>query len=117
MIERRRRDNAAFRAGAAKFLEHAQETINPAVTADDVREMLIQHILTEEIFAKVFDEDDFHRQNNIAKELYALEGMFFTGAVKKDTLKALEPYYAAIRATARADLDAQRKADISQGHL
>ena len=53
----------------------------------DVREMLIQHILTEEIFAKVFDEADFHRENNVANELYELEGKFFTGAVKQKTLK------------------------------
>jgi predicted helicase len=33
-----------------------------------VREMLIQHILTEEIFSKVFDDSDFHRQNNVAKQ-------------------------------------------------
>ncbi|MFZ1962416.1 MAG: type ISP restriction/modification enzyme [Roseiarcus sp.] len=100
MIEKAQGENAAFRDAAVKFLKHAQETINPAVTAEDVREMLIQHILTEEIFSKVFDEDDFHRQNNVAKELYALEGLFFTGALKKDTLKGLEPYYNAIRATA-----------------
>ncbi|OIQ77079.1 N-6 DNA methylase [mine drainage metagenome] len=62
--------------------------------------MLIQHILTEEIFAKVFDDADFHRQNNVARELYALEAAFFTGALKKQTLKGLEPYYAAIRAAA-----------------
>jgi predicted helicase len=37
------------------------------------REMLIQHILTEDIFAKVFNESDFHRQNNVAKELYSEE--------------------------------------------
>ena len=43
--------------------------------------MLIQHILTEEIFAHVFNDSDFHRENNIAKELYALEETFFTGAV------------------------------------
>ncbi|WP_204315911.1 hypothetical protein, partial [Enterobacter hormaechei] len=50
--------------------------------------------------SKVFDEDDFHHQNNVAKELYALEGLFFTGALKKNTLKGLEPYYNAIRTTA-----------------
>ena len=100
MIEKAQKDNAAFRKGAIKFLKHAQETINPAVTVEDVREMLIQHILTEEIFSKVFDEDDFHRNNNVAKELYALEGLFFTGALKKNTLKGLEPYYNAIRTTA-----------------
>lgn len=100
MIETAQKDNAAFRKGAIKFLKHAQETINPAVTAEDVREMLIQHILTEEIFSKVFDEDDFHRQNNVAKELYALEGLFFTGALKKTTLRGLDHYYNAIRTTA-----------------
>jgi predicted helicase len=100
MIEKAQKDSAAFRKGAIKFLRLAQETINPAVTAEDVREMLIQHILTEEIFSKVFDEDDFHRNNNVAKELYALEGLFFTGALKKTTLKGLEPYYNAIRTTA-----------------
>jgi hypothetical protein len=100
MIEKAQKESPAFHKGAIKFLKHAQETINPAVTAEDVREMLIQHILTEEIFSKVFDEDDFHRQNNVAKELYALEGLFFTGALKKTTLKGLESYYNAIRTTA-----------------
>lgn len=101
MIAKAQNDNAAFRKAEAKFLKHAQETINPSVSGDDVREMLIQHILTEEIFAKVFNDDDFHRQNNVAKELYTLENLFFTGALKKNTLKGLEPYYNAIRATAQ----------------
>jgi len=61
-----------------------------------VREMLIQHVLTEEIFSKVFGEDDFHHHNNVAKELYALEETFFTGDLKKRTLRGLGSYYAAI---------------------
>ncbi|MFM6991371.1 MAG: DNA methyltransferase, partial [Rhodoferax sp.] len=100
MIEQEHDKNKAFRAAEVKFLAHAQEAINPILGDADVREMLIQHILTEEIFAKVFDESDFHQQNNVAKELYALEGAFFTGALKKQTLKGLETYYAAIRAAA-----------------
>ena len=92
--------NAAFLAAAEAFLAQAKQTINPVVSEADVREMLIQHILTEEIFANVFNDSDFHRENNIAKALYGLEAKFFTRGVKKDTLKALEPYYAAIRANA-----------------
>src|SRR5258708_781265 len=69
MIEKAQKDNGAFRKGATKFLKHAQETINPAVTAEDVREMLIQHVLTAEIFSKAFHEDHLHRQNNGAKRL------------------------------------------------
>ena len=100
MIERAHIANPSFRQAEEKFLLHAQEAINPALTDADVREMLIQHILTEEIFAKVFDDSDFHQHNNVASELYALEGAFFTGALKRQTLKGLEPYYAAIRAAA-----------------
>jgi predicted helicase len=100
MIQKALEENKTFREAAKKFLAHAQEAINPTLTEADVREMLIQHVLTEEIFSKVFGEDDFHRQNNVAKELYKLEETFFTGDVKKKLLKGLGPYYAAIRAAA-----------------
>jgi predicted helicase len=62
--------------------------------------MLIQHVLTEDIFSKVFDQNEFHRKNNIAKLLYELEATFFTGDVKWQTLKRLAPYYTAIHSTA-----------------
>jgi predicted helicase len=100
MIETAEHDNPAFREAALRFLKHAQDTINPSVTAADVREMLIQHILTEEIFSQVFDDSNFHHQNNVAKELYTLENTFFTGKVKYDTLAGLRPYYAAIKSAA-----------------
>ncbi|MGB8517034.1 MAG: N-6 DNA methylase, partial [Gallionella sp.] len=100
MIALQHDSNKSFRKAEKKFLAHAQEAINPNLTDADVREMLIQHILTEEIFAKVFDDSDFHQHNNVARELYALEGEFFTGSLKKQTLKGLETYYAAIRAAA-----------------
>ena len=100
MIDTAEKKNAAFGKASAEFLKQAQETINPSVTSGDVREMLIQHVLTEDIFSHVFDSADFHRQNNVAAELYKLEATFFTGAVKRNTLDSLRPYYAAIRSAA-----------------
>lgn len=100
MIERQHATNRAFRDASQRFLDHAREAINPGLGEADVREMLIQHILTEEIFAKVFDDSEFHRKNNVARELYALEETFFTGGLKRSTLRALDSYYAAIRAAA-----------------
>lgn len=100
MIERAHEANAQFRQAALAFLAHAQETINPNLTAADVREMLIQHVLTEEIFAAVFPGTPFHQDNNVARELYRLEATFFTGNTKFQTLKGLETYYVAIRAAA-----------------
>ena len=99
-IEAAYADNAGFKSAAERFLQHARDTINPTLGEADVREMLIQHILTEEIFANVFNDSDFHRENNIARELYALEGAFFTGPVKRETLAAVQTYYATIRSTA-----------------
>jgi len=116
MIERAHTDNAAFRQASERFLQHAQETINPSLTDVDVREMLIQHILTEEIFSKVFGEDDFHRQNNIAKELYRLEGTFFTGNVKKQMLRT-RPVLRGHPGCSRADWQPPGKADVSESHL
>ncbi|MEO8124558.1 MAG: type ISP restriction/modification enzyme [Burkholderiales bacterium] len=100
MIEAQHQGNAAFRKASQKFLEHAQEAINPSLGAADVREMLIQHILTEEIFAQVFGQGDFHRKNNVARELYELEATFFTGNTKYQTLRGLDAYYAAIKSAA-----------------
>ena len=100
MIEKAQKAERPFAAAAKRFLDHAHEAINPTLTEADVREMLIQHILTEDIFSKVFGEDDFHRQNNVAKALYDLDATFFTGDLKKRTLRGLATYYAAIRSAA-----------------
>lgn len=100
IIADKRASSASFAAAEAAFLDHAKKAINPAVSQDNVQEMLIQHILTEDIFAKVFDNPDFHRQNNVASELYKLEATLFGYGEKQKLLKALAPYYAGISATA-----------------
>ena len=100
LIEKAAASSKAYAKAEARFLSHAKGTINPTIAVGDVREMLMQHILTEEIFNHVFNDKEFHKQNNVARELYALENTFFTGGLKHDTLRALEPYYATIRANA-----------------
>ena len=100
LIAQKRKASRSFVAAEKAFLEHAQEAINPAVTEGDVQEMLIQHILTEDIFAKVFDNPDFHRQNNVASELHKLEEKLFARGEKSTLLRALSPYYAGIAQTA-----------------
>jgi predicted helicase len=102
-------NNTPYRATAKQFLDHAREAINPLVTPEDVREMLIQHILTEAIFARVFDNDNYHRENNVAKQLTALEQAFFTGPLRQATVAQLQPYYAAITKAAAATADRREK--------
>lgn len=90
------RDNSAYQRAAADFLNLCRRTIGPDVTAPDVTEMLLQHILTKDIFLRIFAEDQFHRENNIAQQLTALEETFFTGSVRRDAIDRLRSYYGAI---------------------
>jgi predicted helicase len=111
MIEKSLKDAPAFRKAADEFLKHTQESINPSLTEADVREMLIQHILTGEVFAAVFPNTNYHEDNNIARELHKLESTFFTGNTKHQTLKGLALYYTAIRkAAAEIDTHHQKQA-------
>ena len=89
-------ENERYQEAAAAFLVLCKRTIGPAVSPADVREMLLQHILTKDIFQRVFSEDQFHRENNIARQLDGLEGTFFTGDVRRQSIDRLRAYYGVI---------------------
>ena len=89
-------ENERYQEAAAAFLDLCKRTIGPAVSPADVREMLLQHILTKDIFQRVFSEDQFHRENNIARQLDGLEGTFFTGDVRRQSINRLRAYYGVI---------------------
>ncbi len=92
--------NAGYRDAAAAFLDVCHRTISPEVSDADVREMLLQHILTKDIFLAIFRETQFHRYNNIARQLDDLEGTFFTGDVQRQAIDRLRRYYGAIGSAA-----------------
>ena len=98
-----------YQAAAADFLELCHRTISPEVSEFDVQEMLIQHTLTKDIFLRVFSEDQYHQENNVARQLDALERSFFTGDLRRETIGRLLPYYTAITAAAVAVSDYREK--------
>ena len=89
-------DNPEYQEAASSFLDLCRRTIGPAVSPADVREMLLQHILTKDIFLSIFREDQFHRENNVARQLDRLEGTFFTGDVRRQAIDRLRAYYGVI---------------------
>ena len=95
-VEQAESENAEYQSAAAEFLELCHQSIGPEVSGDDVREMLLQHILTKDIFLRVFAEDQFHRENDIAGRLDALERTFFTGDTRREAIARLRTYYGAI---------------------
>ena len=104
-IEEAERDNEEYQDAAAVFLELCHQSIGSDVSSEDVREMLMQHILTKDIFLRVFGEDQFHRENNIAQQLDTLEGTFFTGDTRRQAIDRLRSYYGAITKAATGIAD------------
>jgi predicted helicase len=109
LLDRQSASNPAFISARDKFFDICKNSINPQITLEDVREMIIQHILTEDIFINIFNESQFHRENNIARELQGVIETFFTGSIKRNTLSTIERYYAVIRRTAASIYNHQEK--------
>ncbi len=104
-----RENNEVFLAAQSVFLELCRAEINPDITLEDIREMMIQHILTSDIFTKIFDDPEFHRHNTIAAELEKLIGILFSYPERRNLLNSIEHYYEAISATAASITDHHEK--------
>jgi predicted helicase len=109
IIMAQEKTNSAFGKSASEFLALCHDSINKDITLDDVREMIIQHILTEDVFNTIFDETQFHRENNVARELEKVIQTFFTGQTRRVALGTIQHYYQAINAAAAGIADHHEK--------
>ncbi len=101
--------NIHFIDARQKFWEHCKAEINPEISLADIREMIIQHIATSDIFNNIFNDPDFHRQNNIAQQIEALVGIIFTRAVRQNMLDSLQSYYGTIKEASASIADHHEK--------
>ena len=110
LIEKERQTNSLFIQSFTDLVQLCQETINPNISIQAVEEMLIQHLLTERIFRKVFNNPDFVERNVIAREIEkvisALTSPYFS---RNDFLKPLDRFYGAIETTAATIDDFSQK--------
>lgn len=65
--------NKRYDIKAKKMLDMCREVISNQIDMDDIRSMLLQHILTYRIFALVYDVRDFHETNAVARSLEDLK--------------------------------------------
>ncbi|MDM8567994.1 N-6 DNA methylase [Thiotrichales bacterium HSG1] len=96
-LEQQKKKNSKFKQSFKGLFDSCQESINPNINDFDIGEMIIQHILTEEIFLTVFNERQFHQENIIAQQLQNVVNSFFVGKMRRDTLLSIESYYLVIR--------------------
>lgn len=101
--------NKKFVTASEDFFEMCQKEINPQITKEDIREMIIQHILTEDLFKSVFDESDFHHENNIASQLENLVNTFMSRSMRQNQLGELGHYYKTLNAQAALVSDHHEK--------
>jgi predicted helicase len=110
LIEGERKSNPAFVARFTAFAELCQESINPELKDEAVEEMLVQHLLTERIFRRIFDNPEFTRRNVIAAEIEKVIDSLTKRHFSRDSfLKDLDPFYKAIEETAANASDYSEK--------
>ncbi len=110
LIEGERRGNQGFIDAFGKFADLCRAAINPNISDQAVEEMLIQHLLTERIFRRVFDNPDFVSRNVIAREIEevarALTSQRFS---RREFFRPLDRFYGAIETTAATINDFSEK--------
>ncbi len=113
ILEQELKTNQAFIQAFESFTQLCVEAINPNLSLNAVKEMLIQHLLTERIFRTVFKNPDFVNKNVIAREIEtvitALTARSFS---RHEFLKKLDRFYGAIESTAATIDDYAHKQDF-----
>ena len=105
IIRKERNTNKQFMLAFDTFYETCKESLNPNLSENAVEEMLIQHLLTERIFSKVFDNPDFIQKNVIAKDIEkVINALASKSFSKNEFLKNLNRFYVALE-TAASTID------------
>ncbi len=103
ILEAEDKKNLAFRENFQFFAELCRQSINPELTDDAIRKMLVQHLLTERIFRKVFNNQEFLSRNVIAAEIEKVIRSITDKHFSRDTfLKPLDRFYTAIEKAAES---------------
>ena len=84
-------DNQTYIQKTAHLVSECQKFINPYFERKNVEDWLVQHVLTEQIFLKVFDEQQYHKTNNISAAISDIEKEFLREK-KREILKRIKPY-------------------------
>jgi predicted helicase len=110
LIREEHRTNQRFIQAFDDFAGLCRQALNPNLADAAVEEMIIQHILTERIFRKIFDNPDFVKRNIIAHEIdQVIEALTSQSFSREGFLKKLDRFYHAIEATAAGIEDYSQK--------
>jgi len=110
LIATEKKTNRKFIQAFQKFAEICREAINPNIAEAAIEEMLIQHLLTERIFRRIFDNPDFTRRNIIAVEIEKVINALTSKSFSQDHfLGNVDYFYRALESTAATIEDYSEK--------
>ncbi|RKZ92819.1 MAG: DNA helicase, partial [Candidatus Parabeggiatoa sp. nov. 1] len=93
LIQAARLEDKKFAAAFNRFAEQCQKAINPNLADAAIFEMLIQHLLTERIFRRLFNHPDFAKRNIIAREIETVIDKLTAQAFNRDAFFAELKYF------------------------
>ena len=110
IIAKAHQTNRGFQTAFADFFVLCQQTLNPNISQAAVDEMLVQHLLTERLIRKIFDNPEFTRRNVIAAEIEkVIDALVSLSFNRDDFLKSLDRFYRAIENAAHTLEDFSEK--------
>lgn len=97
IIQKAKKADKSFKIAIDEFLEVCELSFHRDITETDIEDMLIQHLLTERIFRKVFDNPEFSSSNVIAIQLEKLVSILTKHAFNRSKFfEHTNQYYQAI---------------------
>lgn len=109
-IKQAHQDNAKFIEAFDSFFSLCQNSLNPNISVAAVDEMLVQHLLTERLIRRIFDNPEFTQRNVIAAEVEKVINALVSKSFNREGfLKSLDRFYRAIETTARSMEDFSEK--------
>jgi predicted helicase len=113
LIRSERQTNKGFIDAFQQFVALCRSSINPELSDEAVEEMLIQHILTERIFRRIFNLADFTQRNVIAVEIEKVVQALTSKHFSRDKfLEKLDRFYVAIERAASTIRDFTEKQEF-----
>ena len=101
IIDAERKHSPAFVRSFEDFYALCRQAINPNLSEEAVERMLIQHLLTERIFERIFDNSDFTNRNVVAVEIEKVIVQLTKRAFNRNEfLRPLDRFYKAIEVSA-----------------
>jgi hypothetical protein len=97
LIEAERKNNRAFVERFTAFANLCRESIKPGLKDSAVEEMLVQHLLTERIFRRIFDNPEFTRRYIITAEIERKPRGLGLGSLKRSRRRHAQPVVFGIR--------------------